>query len=70
VKKLGLATGQVGHAKMTVNGKGPNLHMPTLGLTLPVRAQLRRSDAQTCWEATYDGNVKKNDGSTFKVKSD
>ena len=46
--------------------------MPLLGNALvgPVTVQLKRAHAATCWEATYGTPFKKNDGVTFKDKSD
>ena len=53
---------------LAVNGKGVNLGAPTLPLGLPLRVQLLRSDAETCWEATF-GGAKKNQGRLLKATS-
>jgi hypothetical protein len=44
--------------------------MPALGaLPLPVRVQLRRSGASTCWEAVYSTPLV-NTSAQFKARSD
>jgi len=44
-----------GAGRIAVKGKGPNLGMPALGLTVPVTVQLSIADAdgRRCWQATY-----------------
>lgn len=61
--------------KIKVSGKGAALVLVdggAPGLALPVRARLVSSESNTCWEGTFSipGNVKKNDGESFKAKSD
>ncbi len=48
---------------------GPTAFSDALPLGLPVRVQLQASSGE-CWEAAFDSDgVKKNDGKTFKAKS-
>jgi len=72
LSKIQGKSGLAGKGKLAVQGKGANLSMSALSLTLPVRARLIRSDTPACWEATFSlpGNVKKNDAAQFKAKSD
>ncbi len=62
--KSGVAT----KAKVLVKGKGVNLPMPTLPLTLPVRVQVK-SESGVCWEANY-GTAIKNLPEQFRAKAD
>lgn len=63
-----LKAGAAGKASLKVQGKGVNLAMPGLPLTLPVTAQLQNSTGQ-CWEAQYNtSGVIKNDAKQFKAK--
>jgi hypothetical protein len=66
--KLVLKSGAAARAKITARGKGDNLPMPTLSLTLPVTVQLVNDDG-TCWEATYS-TARRNDATQFKAKAD
>ncbi len=70
--KMTLKEGLIaGKAKIIVKGKGLNLLMPPLGvsLTSPLTVQLKNS-AGVCWEAVYTAPFIKNDGATFKDKAD
>ena len=62
--KAGIAT----KSKILVKGKGDNLPMPTLPLTLPVRVQLK-SQSGVCWEASYSTSTK-NQSDQFRAKAD
>lgn len=64
-----LKAGGAGMGKIDVKGGGPNLHLPMLPLTTPVRVQLRQSSSSACWEATYS-TATTNTASGFKAKSD
>ncbi len=57
-----------GRSVFKVKGKGENLAMPSLGLALPVVAQLRNRDG-ACWGASFS-SPKRNDDTLFKAKSD
>jgi cysteine-rich repeat protein/YVTN family beta-propeller protein len=72
VNKLQGKSGPAGKGRLALKGKGAGLAMPTLGLVLPVRARLVRSDGPGCWEATFstEMNVRKNDQAQFRAKSD
>src|SRR5438552_11722505 len=52
-----LKSGGAGKGKIGVKGGGANLHLPMLPLTTPVRVQLRRTDSNGCWDATYSTAV-------------
>ena len=61
-----------GKAKITVKGKGPNLGLPALPLTTPVRMQtLQRFGQfpQFCWEASFSASTR-NDAQQFSARSD
>jgi hypothetical protein len=57
-----------GTGRIAVKGKGPNLGMPALGLTVPVTVQLSIADAggRRCWQATYAA-ARRNDTSRFRA---
>jgi hypothetical protein len=57
-----LQAGLASKAKLQVRGKGVNLAMPALGLSLPVTAQLLIDDGMTvqCWQTTF---------STFQINT-
>ena len=63
-----IKAGEEGKTKLKLKGKGGNLSMPVLGLSLPVTAQLRNSEG-ACWGATFSSPTK-NDPDSFKSKSD
>jgi hypothetical protein len=66
-----LKAGIDGKAKVSVDGKGANLVLPSLAtLAFPLRVQLQ-SEAGQCWEATYSAaGVSQNDGEHLKARSD
>jgi hypothetical protein len=69
LKTMSLTPGAAGRARITVQGKGDDLLVPSLPLALPVRVQLRQSTSSICWEATY-GAPKDNGLTRFRAKSD
>jgi hypothetical protein len=68
INKLLLKAGGAGLSKVIMKGKGDNLLMPTLPLTLNVQAEIRSSNGQ-CWSTihTATGTVR-NDSTQFKSK--
>ena len=64
-----LKVGVAGKAKVQMNGKGVNLEMPTLGLTLPVTVQLVIQNGMSvqCWQTVY-GTATANDTAKFSAK--
>jgi hypothetical protein len=66
---LKLKAGVSGKASVQAKGKGTNLPTPTLGLTLPVTAQLLITSGSTthCWQTTYTA-ASVNDVARFKAK--
>ena len=68
MEKLQLTAGTLGKTKISIQGKGVNLNMPSLGnLALPIEAQLH--GAGQCWAATYSTALV-NTPEQFKAKSD
>ena len=67
--KISLKAGPAGRAKIAVRGKGANLRMPAPPFTTPVRVQLGRNDASTCWEARF-GTPVRNQADRFIASSD
>ncbi len=65
-KKIILKSGDEGKAKIVVKAAGENLKILALGLSTPVRAQLKDLDTGQCWETIYD-SPKKNDSKVFKA---
>ena len=57
-------------ADLVVKARGTNIRSRTMPLTLPVRAQLVRSDGPSCWEATYSAPALKNTLDSYKDKND
>ena len=57
-----------GTGRIAVRGKGGSLPVPALPLTMPVRVQLRRSGASTCWQADYTGAPLRNDPQQFRAR--
>ncbi len=64
-----LKAGTAGKAQVQTAGKGVNLPMPTLGLTLPVTVQLLIKDVSSteCWQTTFTVQ-KRNDSAQFSAK--
>jgi hypothetical protein len=52
-----------------VKGRGEALALPPLALSTPVTVQLRRTDGQGCWKASYSTPTR-SDQLQFKAKSD
>ena len=50
-----------------VKGKGANLHLPSFPLPQPVVTQLRLSNG-TCFAATFDAGITRNDDTSFSAK--
>jgi CSLREA domain-containing protein len=70
VRKVVLAGGAVaGRAKITLKAKGFGLGWHALPLAAPVRVQLLRNGAATCWDATFS-QFARNDGEIFNARSD
>jgi hypothetical protein len=74
VTALVLKAGATGKAALSVVGKGAALPVPPLPLTLPLRAQLVRTDVAACWEAVYteaskNGPKKKKKNGPEKLKA-
>jgi hypothetical protein len=65
--KAKVRAGAGSRGKISLKGTGPELALPTLGLTLPVRAEFRSSTG-ACWAATYDTGVLVNDPTVFRAK--
>jgi len=62
--------GAVGKAKIIVKGKGENLRLPALPLSLPIRVQLHAGTG-TCWEATYSAKqFQTNTPTDFRGRAD
>jgi hypothetical protein len=55
IRDMKLLAGTADRAKLQVKGRGANLAVPSLSLTLPVTVQLRISDGVTteCWQTTF-----------------
>jgi hypothetical protein len=69
IQKLQMRAGPAGTGRIAVNGRGPLLAMPPLGLGAPVTVRLRRGDGAGCWESTYSVPTL-SDAIQFKAKSD
>ena len=69
ITDMKLQAGVADKAKLQVKGKGANLALPPLGLTLPVTVQLRISDGVTteCWQTTFSTS-QDNTPAKFKAK--
>lgn len=69
LRKMVLKTGRDGKAKVTVIAKGPELALPPLPTSLPLRAQLHAENGQ-CWEARFFPlGASKNDAKIFRGKA-
>jgi hypothetical protein len=64
-----LKAGSAGKAQVQAAGKGTNLPLPTLGLTLPVTVQFVARDGVSteCWQTAFTME-KKNDATEFSAK--
>jgi outer membrane protein assembly factor BamB len=65
--RLKLRAGDAQQAKIVLKGKGPGIALPTLGLTAPVRMELRSSEGP-CFTASYDADIQDNTPTFFKAK--
>lgn len=69
LRKLVLKSGAQGKAKVLVTAKGDQLVLPTLPMTLPLRAQVHAENGQ-CWESEFHADgVSKNDAKHFRAKA-
>ena len=67
--KIALKPGAAGKAKISVAGKGANLHLPTLPLSTPVTIQVKRSDGSACWRGVFS-MPSTSSSSAFSARSD
>jgi endo-1,4-beta-D-glucanase Y len=66
---LDVRAGAAGKARILVKAKGEPLALPALPIApLPLTVQLENA-VGTCWSATYEANVRRNDAAAFKAKS-
>ena len=72
LQRIGLKAGfDSGKAGIKVKGKGALLALPDpTGLQSPIRVQLRRSGASTCWESVFSAPFTKQDATGFSDRSD
>ena len=68
VRAITLKEGEATKSSLSLQGKGADLSLPPLGLTVPVTVQLRNSGGG-CWGATYS-TFSSNDAAKFSAKSD
>jgi cysteine-rich repeat protein len=69
-QKITLKEGALEKAKILLNGRGANLHLPDLTtLVQPVVVQIQNSDG-VCWETTFSGPPTKQTAEQFKDKAD
>ena len=70
VETLTLRGGSPGKGKIALRSEGAGVGVSSpLAATAPVRVQLRRTDADICWEATYSSPVRSGTAG-FKARSD
>jgi len=69
ILRLVLRAGEPGKARISVQGRGPLLALPSLPLARTVTLQLERVDG-ACWDADYDLSISKSDDRTFKAHGD
>jgi cysteine-rich repeat protein len=70
ITSVQLKSGAAGKAKIQFKAKGANLGgLAGVTLDTPLLVRLVRSNSPICWEAVYSTTVK-DDGKTFKAKSD
>jgi cysteine-rich repeat protein len=64
-----LKSGAAGKAKILASAKGPNLALPTMPVSLPLRMQLQAPNG-ACWEASYFAlGTSRYDATHFKAKA-
>ena len=68
VDRMLLKADAAGKSKLLVKGRGTNLEMPHLPLTMPVKVQLKNTDG-VCWEATYSA-AQSNGPQKFRAAAD
>jgi cysteine-rich repeat protein len=67
ITRVDATPGKAGKASILVQGKGPNLLMPPLGLGAPVEAQLETSGRGPCFAATF-ATPKTNTSALFRAR--
>jgi hypothetical protein len=68
--RIALRTKPQALADLVLRARGPNVPIPPLPLTLPVLAQLIKSDGPECWESTYSAPALRNTAEVYKDKND
>jgi hypothetical protein len=70
VNGIRLKVAASGALQLSVTGRGANLPLPALPLTLPVTMQVAVSDGAgtVCWESRVS-SAQRNDAATFKASS-
>ncbi len=70
IERIVMKLGDEGRAKVLIKGRGENLIVPPLPMSLPIRVQLHVG-ADRCWEATYSADqFQTNTPTEFKGKAD
>jgi YVTN family beta-propeller protein len=64
----GRVAGRSGRGRVSIKAKGPQVILPDLPFTFPLRLQIATSDG-SCWEATFS-NFKKNTAGRLTARSD
>jgi hypothetical protein len=68
--RMVLKVGDEGRTRIFLKGRGENLALPVLPLSLPVLVQLQGAHGE-CWEATYSAaGARRNDDRQFMGKAD
>ncbi len=68
IDRLLLKADAAGVPRILLKGRGANLQMPHLPLTLPVKVQMKNTDG-TCWQATYS-SAQSNGPQKFRAAAD
>jgi hypothetical protein len=68
VRRIRLRPGGAGKARVSAQGRGEKLRLPTLPLTAPVTMQIQASNG-TCWSAGFDRLVTRNEIGSFRAQS-
>jgi hypothetical protein len=68
LQQLLLKEGAAEKAKIIVKGKGSNLYLPSIPITLPLTVQLVNGTG-TCWSAVYSAPAKKNGENDARSKA-
>jgi hypothetical protein len=70
IAKLTVKSATGDRASVKVQGRGPNLLLPSLPFGLPIRFQLQSTNG-TCWEAVFSAaGFSRNSAAEFAGKSD